>query len=396
MKARFETLDCLPTPLPLSQCVVYKDEILICGGFHETACYSYHTKKKQYKQICSYPKDVKLFGHCVVKRVNQDNPNAITLLSFGGKYKHTLVMNYVSVWTNVDSDDGDEDDNKEDQKKEIRPSARGKNTWLPFTDKQNRVIQIGRPEDYYDGARAVIGGSLQHLLFITYAPKHIDVFNLDTYTYVLRSTLPLGDDNTDILYHCFVCKTMPAMDKSNITEMVLFYKKLGFAITYDETKHAFEFQKLTVSDAIAPFVDYAYVYINGDILFFGGDSSDVGGVSKAVHKYSTKEKKWTKFDHTLPVALSDCIGIVSEDHSCVHILGGFDHNYNGVSTHLKTDARQWLGGVRDEDTYTKVKPKVQAPKPSLMKMDPEEILKHPEAVEKQSFFFFKKKKRTNI
>ncbi|ETO36437.1 hypothetical protein RFI_00625, partial [Reticulomyxa filosa] len=102
---QFQTLKELPTTLKQSQCVLHKHELLICGDWKERACYSYHTLKNEYKFICEYPSDVKLYGHCVVKLVDsssnndkdKDN-NQITLLSFGsyyfGKNKHTLVMKY--------------------------------------------------------------------------------------------------------------------------------------------------------------------------------------------------------------------------------------------------------------------------------------------------------------
>ncbi|ETO02869.1 hypothetical protein RFI_34544, partial [Reticulomyxa filosa] len=63
----FQTLKELPTPLSQSQCVLHKYEILICGGYDQRACYSYHTLKNEYKFICKYPIGVGLYGHCVVK-----------------------------------------------------------------------------------------------------------------------------------------------------------------------------------------------------------------------------------------------------------------------------------------------------------------------------------------
>ncbi|ETO11069.1 hypothetical protein RFI_26307, partial [Reticulomyxa filosa] len=100
----FQTLKELPTPLSQSPCVLHKNELLICGGASQRACYSYHTLKNEYKLICEYPSDVYLSGHCVVKLVdsnsnNDKDNNQITLLSFGGYNKdtrHTLVMKYIS------------------------------------------------------------------------------------------------------------------------------------------------------------------------------------------------------------------------------------------------------------------------------------------------------------
>ncbi|ETO36435.1 hypothetical protein RFI_00626, partial [Reticulomyxa filosa] len=101
--AHFQTLKWLPTTLIHSQCVLHKHELLICGGYDQRACYSYHTLRNEYKFICEYPRDVQLHGHCVVKLVdsnsnNDKDNNQITLLSFDlihmEKNKHTLVMKY--------------------------------------------------------------------------------------------------------------------------------------------------------------------------------------------------------------------------------------------------------------------------------------------------------------
>ncbi|ETO09246.1 hypothetical protein RFI_28141, partial [Reticulomyxa filosa] len=95
----FQILKELHTPLSQSQCVLHKHELLICGGHNQRACYSYHKLKNEYKFICEYPSHVRLWGHCVVKLVDNDKDNnQITLLSFGSDYngenKHTLVMKY--------------------------------------------------------------------------------------------------------------------------------------------------------------------------------------------------------------------------------------------------------------------------------------------------------------
>ncbi|ETO11818.1 hypothetical protein RFI_25557 [Reticulomyxa filosa] len=142
----FQNLKEFPILLDESQCVPHKHEILICGGYNQRVCYSYHTLKNEYKLICEYPSDAELNGHCVVKLVNKDNnnkdSNSITLLSFGGsnfRKRHTLVMEYVSVWGNVSNE------------------LNKYNQWVPFTDEHNLPIIIGKYEGHnYHGARAVI------------------------------------------------------------------------------------------------------------------------------------------------------------------------------------------------------------------------------------------------
>ncbi|ETO17535.1 hypothetical protein RFI_19786, partial [Reticulomyxa filosa] len=149
--ASFQTLKDLPNPFHQAQCVLHKHELLICGGYYQRDCYSYHTLKNEYKFICEYPSDIKLCGHCVVKLVDNNNNNSkysnqITLLSFGGHQysnKHTLVMKYVSVWSN----DNNINENEIDK-------SNNYNQWLPFTNNRDHPIIIGRYGDCYVGVRA--------------------------------------------------------------------------------------------------------------------------------------------------------------------------------------------------------------------------------------------------
>ncbi|ETO33659.1 hypothetical protein RFI_03443 [Reticulomyxa filosa] len=116
----FQRLKELPTSLSEAQCVSRKQEILICGCFHQRDCYYYHTDKDKYKFICSYPIDVKLESHCVVELIVNIDDHEITLLSFGGKHKHTLVMKYISVWNNANE----------------RIKEFGGHQWISFNDNQ--------------------------------------------------------------------------------------------------------------------------------------------------------------------------------------------------------------------------------------------------------------------
>ncbi|ETO05776.1 hypothetical protein RFI_31620, partial [Reticulomyxa filosa] len=314
----FQNLKELPTPLSHSQCVLHKHELLICGGVPQRICYSYHTIKNEYKFICEYPRNVQLYGHCVVKLVdNNKDRSQITLLSFGSDWnrysKHTLIMKYVSVWS---------DDN----------------------NNRNHPIIIGRDNDDYIGARALIGGINNHLLFITYLPKNISVFDLKTFQFIKHDTLPTNC----IQYHCFVSKSengqVQEMIKTNQKnkqnyQMLLFCEKTGLSIKYNEDNNAFQFQKLPVCDDIAPFYEYAYVCINDFILFFGG--SNYPDVSKSVYKYSIRENKWMTFQDTLPSPLRDCVAILSEKDNDIHIIGGVNDKDIKVSSHMKTKVRAW-------------------------------------------------------
>ncbi|ETO04429.1 hypothetical protein RFI_32967, partial [Reticulomyxa filosa] len=167
----FPTLKELPVPLNQAQCVLHEHELLICGGDQQD-CYSYHTLKNEYKFICKYPFYTGLYGHCVVKLVDNNNKqsNQITLLSFGGgtsENKHALVMKYVSVWSDIS--DVSNNSMKSNKSKKFKKY----NTWIPFTDNHHNQINIGRDDDNYIGMRAVIGGVNNDLLFITYYKNNI-------------------------------------------------------------------------------------------------------------------------------------------------------------------------------------------------------------------------------
>ncbi|ETO28780.1 hypothetical protein RFI_08346 [Reticulomyxa filosa] len=327
----FETLASLFVPLYRSQCVFHKHEILICGGHNEKDCYSYHTIKNQYKRICSYPKNtIPWGGHTVLKRIEKNDPNAITLLSFGGQFKHTLVMKYTSVWNN----DQDDEMEMEKEKRKGKPKYYKYNEWFPFMNRQN-----------YTGVRAVIGGNDNHLLFITYYPKNIDVFDLNIFQYVNCSTLPIGDYIQD---HCFVLKTEDALTipmKTNVSkkmvEMLLFCKAIGLSIEYDEDKRIFKFNPLRVCSTIRPFYSYAYACVNDIVLFFGGYGGADIGVSNTMYKYSMSENKWTQFEQTLPIPLHGCVGIFNSDHTCVHIIGGIDDKKDITAAHAKINVNSW-------------------------------------------------------
>ncbi|ETO35077.1 hypothetical protein RFI_01997 [Reticulomyxa filosa] len=342
LNTSFQTLKELPTPLVHPQCVLHNHELLVCGGANQRACYSYHTLKNEYKFICEYPRDVTLVGYCVVKLVDNNNDNRqsdqITLLSFGshynGKNKHTLVMKYVSVWSNTSLSKSNELNNN--------------NQWIPFTDNENNPIIIGRDYDDYREVRALIGGSNSHLLFITYPSNNISVFDLNTSQFIQHNKLP---SNIYIDYHCFVSnpendqgqEMIKTNEKSNkqYYQMLLFCDGAGLSIEYEEINNIFQFHKIFSCDNIAPFYNYAYVCINDIILFFGGWHVYTSVVSKLVHKYSIRENKWMTFENTLPSPLCECVAILSEKYDYIHIIGGEDDKYATVSAHMKTKVRVW-------------------------------------------------------
>ncbi|ETO04886.1 hypothetical protein RFI_32510, partial [Reticulomyxa filosa] len=77
----FQNFTELPKPSEALQCLSFKDQILLCGGFETSNCYSYHTIKNRYKYISSYPNVIELYGHCVVQLTHlQADSNEINVL----------------------------------------------------------------------------------------------------------------------------------------------------------------------------------------------------------------------------------------------------------------------------------------------------------------------------
>ncbi|ETO06179.1 hypothetical protein RFI_31218, partial [Reticulomyxa filosa] len=269
-------------------------------------------------------------GYCVVKLVDNKNKNKdsdeITLLSFGGDEtckRHTLMMKYVSVWSSLNEID----------------KSKNYNEWIPFTDNYDNPITIKIDHDFCGGMRSVVGGSNNHLLFITHYPNEIRVFDLNTFQLIKNDSLPI-----DFEYHCFVLKSENKQEMmGKKIEMLLFCRSNGLSIEYDENNNTFQFHQLPVCKDIELFYGYAHVCINDVILFFGGlcGVSTCSNISRSVHKYSIPKKTWTTFEHTLPSSLDSCVAILNEEDNDIHIIGGRDDKRRTVSTHMKTKVRTW-------------------------------------------------------
>ncbi|ETO17038.1 hypothetical protein RFI_20295, partial [Reticulomyxa filosa] len=231
----FQTLPELPKAFTTPQCILFKDEILICGGCQLNDCYSYHTLKKQYKYICSYPSDVQMEVHCVVQLIHsQDNSNEIYLLSFGGqgKYimKQTFSMKYKSVWEISEHDS----------------ISQSFNTWI----RHNQDTSIGKLEDDLEGVRGLIGGINNDLLFITHFPKNIQVIDLKTMkplNGIKNNIIPKEDHKFEIFSHCFVPLTM---NNEKLINRLL--------IKYDEKNKTFHYKKLPICPVLNDFNAYSF------------------------------------------------------------------------------------------------------------------------------------------
>ncbi|ETO02492.1 hypothetical protein RFI_34939, partial [Reticulomyxa filosa] len=236
----FQTLPELPRSFTKAQCILFKDELLICGGYEINDCYSYHTVKKQYKYICSYPNDVEFDGHCVVQlNHSQTNPNEIHLLSFGGQDKNMMKQTFSMKYKSSTS------------KSENQPF----NTWI----QHNQDTSIGKFEDYLEGVRGLISGINNDLLFIIYFPENIEVIDLKTMKSlngIKNNKIPTEGYTFGIYHHCFVPLTMN--NEKVINHFILFCQNTGLLIKYDEQNKSFHYEKLSICPALNDFAFYSF------------------------------------------------------------------------------------------------------------------------------------------
>ncbi|ETO20931.1 hypothetical protein RFI_16272 [Reticulomyxa filosa] len=289
-----EVLAKLPTSYLNPQCVQVGKEILVCGGSDNNQCYSFHTVKNAYKEICAYPKSVKLKRHVVVKYINQSGD--VMLLSFGGLHRHTLQMRYRSVW----KEEEEEEEEEEKEKEKI-------NEWIPCP------CTIGKPGDNMFDARGVIGGSKNHLLFVLHQPNQMVVFDLsDSVKYVTKGDLP----TTSIMSGCCFVRTRPC-------EMALLSNTEVLLIKFDERTCSFQFDSCAMHPLVRYTFNYAYIYVKDLLVLFGGFDSFY---LNKVRVYSLKKRACEELTFKLPTSLDSSFAIINDDNTCVHLIGGF----NGV------------------------------------------------------------------
>ncbi|ETO25136.1 hypothetical protein RFI_12009 [Reticulomyxa filosa] len=298
----FKKLRDIPVCMEGLQCMRYKNELIICGGTNNSNCYSYHLRKREYKFICAYPKGTKLKEHVVIK-FGDTSSGRITLLSFGGYYKHTLQMDYQSVW--------------EKPKEHL-------NEW------KNCHYEIGEADDNLFQARALIGGNNNNLLFVIYNPGYILALDIEnSFKCVAKRRLPIDGICGG---SCFVkCK-----DK-----MIFLNYYHNVAITYNDSNHQIEFRTFSVDHDVRHYCSFSYVYINEVIVIFGGFASGEHH-SEKIFVYSVKRNKWKTSSEILPIGLFNSSAVLHDIHRCAHILGGLG-NIGATNLHFKVNLFSIIG-----------------------------------------------------
>ncbi|ETO02314.1 hypothetical protein RFI_35121 [Reticulomyxa filosa] len=151
----------------------------------------------------------------------------------------------------------------------------------------------------------------------------VSVFDLNTFQFIKCDDLPA--DNA-VGNHCFILNSEKGQgqeimktneEKNKNDQMLLFCKKTGLSIEYDEDNNNFQFHRLPVCDNIALFSYYEYVCINDVIFFFGGFGY---GVASIIAQVVNSRKQ---MNDILPNPLFNCIAILSEDNY-IHIIRGKD------------------------------------------------------------------------
>ncbi|ETO08251.1 hypothetical protein RFI_29139 [Reticulomyxa filosa] len=292
----------LPTRLFDCQSVLFKNELIICGGNMNDKCYSYHLEKREYKWICDYPKGTVLRGHTVIS-IKNDNETT-TLLSFGGGGTmktpyHTFVMYYRSVWTDESN----------------------QNKWIPFPGN----ILLGKKQGYnLFGARAAIGGSKRSLLFIVHPPQKMEVLDVNSLTPTCRQKMFVPSCSDE--FNCLV--------GYNPTTFILMAKSSNIMVRLDEERNMLFYKQLPTN----PFLDSCWgsacVLFNHFIITFGG----CGPAQKfidSVFLFNIKLQCWYQLDVRMPFPIVQSVAVLhsSSHRFSVHIIGGRNTQNEALPLH---------------------------------------------------------------
>ncbi|ETO00803.1 hypothetical protein RFI_36637, partial [Reticulomyxa filosa] len=97
----------------------------------------------------------------------------------------------------------------------------------------------------------------------------------------------------------------------------------------------FHYQTLPICPAFDDFKCYSFVYLYDFIFLFGGYNGSQK--TKNVYKYSMKEKTWNECKFTFPMEISHSFAILSDDHTNVHIIGGWNAKNETQKMHVSVN-----------------------------------------------------------
>ncbi|ETO14853.1 hypothetical protein RFI_22514 [Reticulomyxa filosa] len=305
-----EIFDILPCGLFRPQCVVFKNEILICGTWKIASCYSYNMSTQQYKLF--YEDKRMCNGHAIIKlpNENEENEEEVTLLLLGSFQNRVAWMKYRSVWA-------------------WQSNFQKNNEWIP--EEKSKGINA-----YLEDPCVVVGGSKNQYLFVVYRPNNISVLMLHNLELFAKGTLPI---DCIVGASCFV-KT------DNCNQMIFFNRLHGYLITFDETVQHFQFQKLTVCNKLRGRFDYSSVRVKDWILLIGGKF----GLKSfdTIYCYSISLKIWRLSKYRLPISLHGSCAIVDDQLCWLHVIGG-KHENKDSRHHFKIKIADIINNWRDEN-----------------------------------------------
>ncbi|ETO07036.1 hypothetical protein RFI_30357, partial [Reticulomyxa filosa] len=178
-------------------------------------------------------------------------------------------------------------------------------TLLAFDAHRKHVLMM-KYKIYQRYHQRIIMNGNNHLLFITYCPENIDVFNLNTRQFIKQENLPINDET---YFNCFVLNAKNANNdeiQKGKNEMWLFYNDKGLSIEYNEDNNTFKFYNIRVCTSLKSLFGYAHICVNDCILFFGG-RNDNFDISSSIYKYSITRNQWMISRRDLATKLCNCV-----------------------------------------------------------------------------------------
>ncbi|ETO06315.1 hypothetical protein RFI_31081 [Reticulomyxa filosa] len=288
----FKRLLSLPFQFRYPKCVCFGDEILICCGDERRIIYSYHTVQNKYKKIAEYLDGVAAFGITLIKWYtepdNKQNPES---------YIDDEISKCLGGHT--------------------RTKRSNINKWVEAPQ------SIENTENDMSNVATLIGGSNNHLLFVTYPPNQIMVLDSKSLHMLAKHTLPFY---LFVGNHCIF-----NTNNDNKNELRLFNYNSQVVVRFDEHNNTWESTKFKIDRELDHAFDYPFVCIDGFVIIFGGCCN--GTHSSSVKVYCIKTKRWKLCPHTLPAFYFKTCAILNADNTEIHIIGGISGNI--IVRHLK-------------------------------------------------------------
>jgi len=317
----------LPTSMSETALILFEREILICGCFCFSICYSYHEIKKDYKPFAKYP--LQPLGHFVVSCLNAENETI--LISFGGgrseEDKHMLFLKYRSVW----NENENENENEEKESNLLKWSKIN-----PFTNTQpSEVIHFGLR------SRGIViqNDKNENILIITGGSESQQgafAFNINLNRFISKRWNSLPE----------ICDggwNSHAMVSLSNCEFVIYLQDGCYLMRYDSSaklESQFTFTRLP-NNPFHPKLEsfgYSFVMERYLIILCGSHHQNAINIINKISIFDIKTKEWFKTkgkEWDFPCFISSCTAISMENED-IHLFGGLD-NKREVNTHFKLD-----------------------------------------------------------